>query len=119
MENELKHRLAMVEDDLRVIREFIWSKGLSDVFREPSSTSDEVWTNLNNIEIACELSTDESLSWKLYSSEPKERLEYLRGEIRKERISLGELVELQSLIQWIAPNDVELLEAAGVPEFED
>jgi hypothetical protein len=119
MENELKHRLEMISDDLRVIREFIWSKGLADVFREPSSTSDEVWTNLNNIEIACDLSTDESLSWKLYSSNPKERLEYLRGEIRKERISLGELVELQSLAQWIEPNDVELLEAAGVPEFED
>ena len=119
MENELKHRLAMVEDDLRVIREFIWSNGLTDLFRKPSSTSDEVWTNLNNIEIACDLSTDESLSWKLYGDAPKERLEYLRGEIRKERISLGELVELQSLIQWIAPNDVELLEAAGVPEFGD
>jgi hypothetical protein len=49
--------------------------------------------------------------------EPKERLEYLRGEIRRERISWGELLELQSLIQWIEPGDVELLEAAGIPEF--
>lgn len=44
------------------------------------------------------------------------RLEYLRGELRAERISTGELVELQSLVQYIAPGDVELLEAAGVPE---
>jgi len=49
--------------------------------------------------------------------EAKERLEYLRGEIRRERISWGELLELQSLIQWIEPGDVELLEAAGIPEF--
>ncbi len=48
--------------------------------------------------------------------EIKERLEYLRGEIRAERISYGELAELQSLAQYIAPDDVELLEAAGVPE---
>jgi hypothetical protein len=47
-----------------------------------------------------------------------ERLEYLRGEIRAERISLGELAELQSLAAHIDPGDVELLEWAGVPEGE-
>ena len=51
--------------------------------------------------------------------ELKHRLEYLRGEIRAERISLDELIELQSLAPYIEPNDVELLEAAGVPEFGD
>lgn len=44
------------------------------------------------------------------------RLEYLRGEIRAERISYAELVELRSLAPHIQPGDVELLEAAGVPE---
>ena len=48
-----------------------------------------------------------------------ERLEYLRTELRNERISYGELAELQSLAQYIEPGDVELLEAAGVPEFEN
>ncbi len=47
----------------------------------------------------------------------KKRLEYLRGELRAERISYGELAELQSLADHIEPGDVELLEAAGVPEF--
>lgn len=47
------------------------------------------------------------------------RLEYLRGEIRAERISYGELAELQSLADKIDPGDVELLEWAGVPEFSD
>lgn len=46
----------------------------------------------------------------------KERLEYLRREIRAERISYAEIAELQSLSQYIAPGDVELLEWAGVPE---
>ncbi len=45
------------------------------------------------------------------------RLEYLRGELRAERISYGELAELQGLADQIDPSDVELLEAAGVPEF--
>jgi hypothetical protein len=49
----------------------------------------------------------------------KERLEYLRQEIRHERISYGELSELQSLAQYIDPSDVELLEAAGVPEHDE
>jgi len=46
----------------------------------------------------------------------KDRLEYLRGEIRAERISYGELAELQSLAPHIDKSDVELLEWAGVPE---
>ena len=49
----------------------------------------------------------------------KDRLEYLRRELRGERISYGELAELQSLAQYIDPSDVELLEAAGVPEHNE
>jgi len=45
------------------------------------------------------------------------RLEYLRGEIRAQRISYGELAELQSLAGHIEAGDTELLEWAGVPEF--
>ena len=44
------------------------------------------------------------------------RLEYLRGELRAECISWGELAELQSLAEFIEPGDVELLEPDGVPE---
>lgn len=47
------------------------------------------------------------------------RLEYLRGEIRAERISYGELCELESLAEHIEPHDVELLEWAGIPEFPE
>ncbi|WP_301123866.1 hypothetical protein [Mycolicibacterium fortuitum] len=44
------------------------------------------------------------------------RLEYLRGELRAERISYGELIELQSLVPYIERDDGELLEAAGISE---
>lgn len=47
----------------------------------------------------------------------KERLEELRAEINAERISLAEVLELQSLAEHIEPGDVQLLEWAGVPEF--
>jgi hypothetical protein len=46
----------------------------------------------------------------------KARLEYLRGEIKAERISQGEILELASLAGFIDPGDVLLLEWAGVPE---
>lgn len=47
------------------------------------------------------------------------RLEYLRQELRAERISWGELAELQGLAAYIEPGDVELLEPAGVPEYPE
>ena len=46
-----------------------------------------------------------------------ERLEYLRGEIRAERMSYGDIAELQSLWKWIDADDVELLEWAR-PEVD-
>lgn len=53
---------------------------------------------------------------KWYNTQPKARLEYLRKELRAERISYGELMELQSLVDHIEEGDVELLEVAGVEE---
>lgn len=64
-EQKLQHRLAMINDDLKVIRKFIYSQGYD--FTLPSETSEEAWTNLNNIEIACDLTTDESLCWELFT----------------------------------------------------
>ena len=49
----------------------------------------------------------------------KERLEEIREELNKESISYGELAELQNLTEFIEEDDVQLLEAAGVPEFID
>lgn len=46
----------------------------------------------------------------------KKRLEFLRGELRNERISYWGLCELQSLAAHIPKEDVELREAAGLPE---
>lgn len=52
-------------------------------------------------------------------TEIEKRLEYLRSQLRAERISTDEILELQSLADHIEPGDVELLEAAGVPEFPE
>jgi len=52
-------------------------------------------------------------------NEHTERLEELRAILRDETMSYGELAELQGLAEFIEPGDVELLEAAGVPEFPE
>lgn len=52
----------------------------------------------------------------MINQQAKTRLEYLRGEIKAERISYSEIAELQSLVEYIDPSDVQLLEWAGVPE---
>ena len=49
----------------------------------------------------------------------KQRLEYLRGEIEAERLSYGELAELQDYAEYIDEGDVLLREWAGIPEFKD
>tara|TARA_R110000803_G_scaffold16197_3_gene44441 strand:- start:1527 stop:1889 length:363 start_codon:yes stop_codon:yes gene_type:complete len=50
--------------------------------------------------------------------EIKQRLEELRTEIQKECISYGEIAEIQSLAKHIEAGDVELLQWAGVEEFD-
>lgn len=56
---------------------------------------------------------------RVYPVSDAEYLEHLRGEIRAERISWGELADLQDMAELIDPGDVELLEWAGVPEFPE
>ncbi len=46
----------------------------------------------------------------------KQRLEELRSKLNNENISQQELIELESLAEHIDVNDVQLLEAANVPE---
>ncbi len=47
------------------------------------------------------------------------RLEYLRSQIEAEKISTGEIIELQGLTEYIDSGDTLLLEWAGVPEFPE
>jgi len=65
---QLEHRLKMIQDDLNEIRKFIYNKGLVDKFHEPTQVSDEAWTLLNNIEIACDLTSDECLTWQEFNT---------------------------------------------------
>ena len=67
-EEQLKKRLALIEDDLRVIREFIYIQGLTAEFEKSTPYSEEAWVHLNNIDIACDLSDDECLTWRTFTN---------------------------------------------------
>jgi hypothetical protein len=67
----------------------------------------------------CEADTDSMADPGRARRNIKRRLEEIRAEIRAERISYSEIIELQALAAHIEPGDPELLEWAGVPEYED
>ncbi len=64
------HRLACIEDDIKIIARHIKSFDLVDkAFQQPSLNEDgsvfaeEAWHNISNIEIACDLNDSASLDW--------------------------------------------------------
>lgn len=64
------HRLACIEDDIKIIARHIKSFDLVDkAFQQPSLNEDgsvfaeEAWHNITNIEIACDLNSKEPLEW--------------------------------------------------------
>ena len=64
---ENTHRLQMVLDDVKVIRAFIYENGLEEVFQKATKNADECWTHFNNIEIACDEQSEDSLTWKTFT----------------------------------------------------
>ena len=110
----MKYDLTGIQDELTCIVE-----------RAAGVSRQEMRTLLENYRVAVyaymETWIDDEID-RLYlekTEEIKERLEYLRKELRAERISHGELAELQTLAPHIEAGDIELLEAAGVPEFPE
>lgn len=62
----LEHRLRMVKDDCNQLRNFI-NKNALEIFNKPSAQCSEANAHILNIEIACDLDSNESLSWNYYS----------------------------------------------------
>ncbi len=88
--------------------------------KQPDNNKVEVKENMDKIVVQeKESSLNKEESAKTKQELIKERLEYLRNEIINERISQEEIMELQSLVKYIEPGDVLLLEWAGVPEFSE
>ena len=91
------------------------------IMQDPGSTAvvfdvDGTTVDLETVERCPECGC---MPWDCTCEPPAEvtaRLEELRTAIRAERISWGEVAELQGLARFIDDGDAELLEWAGVPE---
>ena len=65
---ELRHRLACIADDILMISYHI-KDNCNKKFKKPSRNldgsvnADEAWHNVSNIEIACDLNSDDPLEW--------------------------------------------------------
>lgn len=60
---EYKHRLKCIEEDVKVVADFILKNGLTDEFKRTTGIADEAWHHISNIEIACDLKDKSSLHW--------------------------------------------------------
>lgn len=57
------YRLTMIMDDVKAIKQFINENNLDETFQKPTKHSDECYTHFNNIEIACDINSNECLNW--------------------------------------------------------
>ena len=55
---------------------------------------------------------------KIKEKDAKKRLEQIRQSLRREDLSYGEIAELEALSDFIEADDIELRQAAGLPEAE-
>lgn len=66
-EAQLRHRISVIRDDLNELSRYINTLGLHKEFnREIEGVSG--WSYIGNIDVACELSSDECYDWKTYSN---------------------------------------------------
>ena len=65
---ELRHRLACIADDIEIIDRHI-QNNCNKKFKRPSLLedgsihADQAWHNITNIQIACDLNSDDPLEW--------------------------------------------------------
>lgn len=64
---QLEHRLMMIMDDINAIKQFIYENDLGETFQKNTKFCEECFTHFNNIEIACDTSSEESLSWEKFT----------------------------------------------------
>lgn len=57
----------MIKEDSLELRKFIYANGLSEAFQKKTDTEAEAWSHILNIDIACDLDSNDSLHWKSYN----------------------------------------------------
>ena len=74
------HRLACIQTDIEIISRHICRFDKEKIFKLPSTNpdgsvfADQAWSNISNIEIACDLNNKESLDWESRVKNKKNKL---------------------------------------------
>jgi hypothetical protein len=63
---QLEHRLRMIKDDIKILVDFLDENNMMDLLEKPTRCCDSAWSNVVNIEVACDLKDDTSLSWGMF-----------------------------------------------------
>ena len=99
---ELRHRLACVADDIEIIERHISAyKKSRKWFKQPSLNADgsvyadQAWHNVSNIQIACDLNSDECLDWML-----DEELDNLNRDLGEDPVFQGHLQHMESVDEY-------------------
>lgn len=99
---ELRHRLACIADDIEIIERHIGSyKKARKWFKQPSTNADgsvyadQAWHNVSNIEIACDLNSDECLDWMA-----DEELDNLNKDLGEDPVFQGHLQHMESVDEY-------------------
>jgi len=61
---ELTHRMKMIIDDAQVIIDHLEQ---GNAMTDQTKCADDGWTHVSNIEIAVDLKSEESLTWKKFT----------------------------------------------------
>ena len=98
---DLRQRLACIAEDIEIVARHIASnKHSRKWFREPSLKAngkifaDEAWQNISNIEVACDLNDDASLSW---GAKCTHELDNLNKDLGEDPVFQGHLKHMESV----------------------
>jgi hypothetical protein len=64
-----EQRFQLIMDDLRAIKQHLYLNNLGHLLEQPTTHCDELHTHFNNIEIACDLKSDEADTWKKFEND--------------------------------------------------
>ena len=62
---QLEHRIALIRQEISRVSEFLDENRMMEAFDKPTKYTGSAWTHIVNIEVACMLDDNESLSWNI------------------------------------------------------
>ena len=93
-----------------------WIKSNERFFKKSTNESGEVTYKLSYLGKKVISQGTLTEGKKISEKDAKKRLEQIRKSLRKEEPSYGEIAELEALAEFIDDDDIELRQAAGLPE---